>query len=692
MIRRAAVRATAALAVAALAALTGPAAGGEVRGPGDIRAAHVSATAAMRSAVGVEAGIILTLRAYGPSVVTAGDDFSVAADVTNVGSAPAPGLRLEVRLTQQPLSSRARLAAFLASPDFSNRGDADPALTTAALANTRLVASRPVTQAGVAPGTGEAGTLPAGGTEPVTVSTTAARLALPAGESGVYGVVIVVTGPDGVVASHAAPLTWYDGAIPALPLAMIATAAGSPERVARIAAASALPGVAIAVDPTVFANGAEAEAIAQSREVFVLPSGAPDLRSLAQAGDEELIDFALTDATTHAPASLEDLPWLAIVPSADTGTVAFAAEHGAAAGLIDPSLGGPARTGTYAGALDIPITAAAEVEDGAEDAADGEADLATDAASLRVLSPEPGLSAAVSAADSTAADAPARVTAEAALAAVELAGNGPVVVAPGADWQLGALGVSPLMQALVDAPWVISVSVGSVLRNSQSYSAPAQRARSTRDMPAADIAALTRRLDRLDSLSLTAATPDDILVPGARTLLAPLAMGLRGNNELRDATLASSLETVDATLGSLRVPDSSDVNLIAASGNLPVTVYNDLPVDATVRVVVKSTSPNLRVLEWPTVTVPAGESATARVPVTAVSSANIAVTVALENARSDAVAPPQLIRIRVRADWGNAMAVVFTVGILVLLAAGVIRTVRRGRSGTRLPPAGDDHG
>ena len=144
MIRRAAVRATAALAVAALAALTGPASAGDVRGLGDARGPGEIRTSSARSAVSDGGSVNLTLRAYGPSVVTTGGEFSVAADVTNVGSAPAPGLRLEVRLTQQPLTSRARLAAFLANPAFSDLGDADPALTTAALANTRLVASRPV--------------------------------------------------------------------------------------------------------------------------------------------------------------------------------------------------------------------------------------------------------------------------------------------------------------------------------------------------------------------------------------------------------------------------------------------------------------------------------------------------------------------------------------------------------------------
>ncbi len=118
-----------------------------------------------------------------------------------------------------------------------------------------------------------------------------------------------------------------------------------------------------------------------------------------------------------------------------------------------------------------------------------------------------------------------------------------------------------------------------------------------------------------------------------------------------------------ATLGSLYVAEGSDVNLIAASGNVPVTLHNNLNVDATVTVVMKSSSPNLVVQDQPLVTIPAGGDKTAHVAVTGVKSANVTATVALENPAGDVVAAPQVLRVRVRADWGNAMTAVFTVGL-----------------------------
>lgn len=601
-----------------------------------------------------DAAIRMVLTDYAPSVLVAQGQLLAAVDVTNTGFTPAPGLRIELRVTEDALTSRSALDAFLASPDR---------------VPTVVATTRPVTTAGVAPGTGEAGTLPAGGTEPVTVAATPTMLGLDPGTSGVFGVVLAVVGPDGVVTSRALPLTWYDGAVPALPVAVIATASGAPERVAQVAAASNISGVALAADPTAFAEDAEGEALAASREIFALPSGGPDLASLAHAGDEDLIAFALTDAATNTAPALRDLPWLAILANPDAATVEYAANHGATAGLLDTSLGSAMRQETYAPVMEVSA---------------GEAN-------LPVLVPEQGLSSTIAEYDPFAADGPALVAAEAALLAWEIDGTSSVVVAPGARWQLAGLGASPLLKALIDAPWVIPVTVNSVLSGTQRTAVTAaDEARTSEDMAPEDVATLSRQLERVDNLAQTAEDPNDIYVPSGRTLVAPLTMSLRGLTDARDAALAASVQTVDTTLAGLRVPDSSDVNLLAASGNLPVTVQNDLAVDATVRVVVRSSSPNLRVLESPTVTVPAGGTATARVPVEGVSSANIVVTVALENTRGDAVAPPQATRIRVRADWGNAVTVAFTVGLVFLLVAGVIRTVRRGRAGTRVPPLPED--
>ena len=284
-------------------------------------------------------------------------------------------------------------------------------------------------------------------------------------------------------------------------------------------------------------------------------------------------------------------------------------------------------------------------------------------------------------------DAAARLVAEAAIEAQQGDGVTPVVVAPGDAWQLTGPGVSKPLSDLLGAPWVVPVSVQSVISSPSRNTVNAPDTLGTDDDLAPDlIQALTRQLGDLHELSLTAPDPALIYIPGGRELLAPLAVALRPDLDARFATYQATRESVNATLGSLYVAEGSDVNLIAASGNVPVTLHNSLAVDAKVTVVMKSSSPNLVVQDQPTVTIPAGGDFTALIAVTGVKSANVTATVALHNANGDVVAAPQVLRVRVRADWGNAMTAVFTVGLSLLLIAGLIRTIRRGRGGSRMAP------
>ena len=234
---------------------------------------------------------------------------------------------------------------------------------------------------------------------------------------------------------------------------------------------------------------------------------------------------------------------------------------------------------------------------------------------------------------------------------------------------------------------MIPVSVRSVIDGTARDKYAAPDSLGTEDDMAPDlITALARQLDDLGQLAETTETPDSVFLPGGRTLLEPLAVGLRSNPDARADTYQASRDTVSATLSSLYVAEGSDVNLIAASGNVPITLHNDLAVDATVTVVMKSSSPNLVVVDRPVVTIPAGGDFTAHVAVKGIKRANVAATVALKNADGDVVAAPQLLRVRVRADWGNVVTAIFTVGLGLLLVAGLIRTVRRGRRSSRMAP------
>ena len=601
---------------------------------------------------GESTGVAMNLTAYGPAVLTPSDALSATIVVANTTAMTKSGLRVTMDVTTGPLTTSARLAGFIDNPS--------------AFA-TREAATRPVVSTSVASGFDE-GVLPPAATIPLTIAATPTALGLPVNTAGVYGIVISVEGPSGVLATRSAAVTWYNASIAPLRVAFLATASGSPERVTRVAAAANVNGAALVLDPVQIMEDDQATTLAQGGEVFSLPSGDPDLTSLAHAGNSALLGFALEDAASNPHDALRDLPWIATLPVVDEPTAALAVANGATAGIVD-------------------------VVSGARINADGPVVAVTSGgATLPVLVPNLNLSGLVATYRPGAPDAAARVVAESALMAGTSDGITPVVVAPGASWALPGPGASTVVEGLLGAPWVVPVSIRSVINSATTVmAAPASRGMDD-DLAPDKITALDRQFVELGELASTAENPNDILLPGGRTLLNPLAVNLRGEAGIRASAFAVATEAVRTTLTSLQVASGSDVNLVAASGNVPVTLHNDLAVDATVTVVMKSTSPNLVVQSAPVVTIPAGGAITAHVPVTAVKSADVTATVALENADGDVVAAPQLLKVRVRADWGNAVTAVFTVGLVLLIVAGLIRTVRRGRRSTRMAPTNPETG
>ncbi|MEX0914089.1 MAG: DUF6049 family protein, partial [Demequina sp.] len=180
--------------------------------------------------------------------------------------------------------------------------------------------------------------------------------------------------------------------------------------------------------------------------------------------------------------------------------------------------------------------------------------------------------------------------------------------------------------------------------------------------------------------------PTSLTAPAIRDTLNAVSLHGRSDTEQRADTVRRVLESTQEVIDSVSITSGSALNLVAASGNVPVTIRNDLPVESTVRVAMMTSSPYIGVSEQPVVTIPPSSEVTVLVPVTAVSSANVNVSVVLRNSEGEDITTPMSMEIRVRADWGNAVTGVFTVGLVLLLIAGLVRTIRRGRKDTRTGP------
>lgn len=129
----------------------------------------------------------------------------------------------------------------------------------------------------------------------------------------------------------------------------------------------------------------------------------------------------------------------------------------------------------------------------------------------------------------------------------------------------------------------------------------------------------------------------------------------------------------------LRTLPSSTINLIDSSAHLPVRVSNDTSQPAKVTIHLRPSRSLLRSKGDTTAVIPANSQTTVMVPVNAVGSGDIDVKVSMKNSLGQPVGSSSTVHMRVRANWESW----FTWGLgsvfSVLMVAGIVRTVHRGR-------------
>ena len=607
-----------------------------------------------------------------PMALAAGEPLTATVTATNTSTARLDDVVLTLAVTDDPLADQDALTEFLA----------DPGAAAASAVAQEPDEPEPDPDADGSGADGDTGegdaseddaepesvgiSLAPGASATLTVEADATALGLPDDDWGVYGVSLTLSTADASVAVDAMPITWQGDGVPQLDLAVLAVADGVPSRVGTVLRAAADPAITVAADPTEVTSAMVFDSGLLEQDSLRLAAGSPDLTSLAHAQDPALLDLSLSMPAATPLGGLDDQPWIATPAALDGASVTMAAVHGAAASLALPGAAG---------------------FDGLVEQAEGPVvEMGTEQGGALVLVPEASLSDAIAQYRPGTPAAQARAVAESALVAGAADGD-PALVALGQDWRLASMGSANALDAVLGAPWVTPMSVEALLDGAAPRVTLPTRLDAESDLAAEDVATMGERLDALALVATVTDGPERAVQDWAAPLLAAVSTDLRGDPLARDAAVEAALEQTGTTVEALRIPESSDLNLLAASGEIPVTVVNGLDRPATVTVDLTSFSPNLQVLEIPTVTVAAQQEQVALVPVEAVSSANVRVSVVLRNADDLMVAHPQSFAVRVRADWGNVATLVFSVLLVLLLIAGIVRTVRRGRKDTRAEPA-----
>ena len=182
----------------------------------------------------------------------------------------------------------------------------------------------------------------------------------------------------------------------------------------------------------------------------------------------------------------------------------------------------------------------------------------------------------------------------------------------------------------------------------------------------------------LTAFSSILTDPQVLLSPERIRILRTLAVG--SSTKAFAKKVSEHRERTSETLEAVSIPPSSTIQLLAANADLPIAVRNDLPWPVTVQLFVSPTDPRLEVTPMTETVVEANSTKRVKVPVSArVGSGEVDLRLSLYSPTGVQIQDQQKIRVAVRAEWETIGLIVFGGLAAVLIALGVIRTVRRKR-------------
>lgn len=445
-------------------------------------------------------------------------------------------------------------------------------------------------------------------------------------------------------------------------------------------------------------------AAAGERDVVALPYADADVVALTVAGSDELLDWtaelgrATVEGLLGEPAD-SDVAWPAN-GSADPAILGDLSRHGYRAAVLD--------------------SRARPVTERIFFTPTGRADLGDGSASMDGLLSDYGLSEVL--ADTGNPDsgalATARFLAETAAVTLEQPGRSRhlLVTAP-REWQPDADALARLLADVELAPWVDyrtlseledteppnlerGVQRAPFLDDNQSDDNRSDDNRSddrtegTEDQGSGgaspdpsllgplSVSYLHGVADTLESVRSFASVltePQEVVPPLEASAAALTSVAWRPHQQGRREAAAELSAQVEDLISSVRVLEGSSVNVLTARAELPVTVVNDLGQEVNAVVRLQPLSSRLLIPDTAAVNLGAGQREQVRLPFRALANGNVEVEGAVLTPDGDQIGPTVLMQVRVRADWESRGTAAAAVAMALLVLAGLIRTIRRGR-------------
>ncbi|WP_193071027.1 DUF6049 family protein [Brevibacterium sp. FME37] len=233
--------------------------------------------------------------------------------------------------------------------------------------------------------------------------------------------------------------------------------------------------------------------------------------------------------------------------------------------------------------------------------------------------------------------------------------------------------------ALADAPWVDPTGIDDLLDTDVVPRGLLQTGTKPKSIGTKAVQSLSQTRATQKKFNSVFSDPPSANTRLDRELLSctSVAWTLEGSaKSCADDAQASS----EKVRNSLYLEKGSSVLLVTGEKTtIPVTIVNDSPAEAKMRIRMKPKTPQLRAEPTKTVIVPSQETMRVDVPVEGLANADVPTTI--EMVATDDVALPkdETLLVRVRADWENIGTAVVGLALAAVFVIGLIKTISRGR-------------
>jgi hypothetical protein len=259
--------------------------------------------------------------------------------------------------------------------------------------------------------------------------------------------------------------------------------------------------------------------------------------------------------------------------------------------------------------------------------------------------------------------------------------SGPVLLTTGRLDSLSGTSLQGALAAVAGSPGVAPASLGDLLQ------AGSVDVAATGTPDAEGVAALQNLLSteqRLDEFSIIIDDPALMTAPERTAILQLIGAAWPGDPEAWRQALDAHGDQSEATLTAVSIPQPSTIQLITPEAPLRFYVQNDLPWAVTVDLQAVPDNLRLEVERTTQVRAEPGVNTTVQVPVRArVGSGEVLIELRLESASGQQIGPTRYAEVQVRADWEGIGVVVLSTLVVLLLGAGLVRTVLRRRRARR---------